>query len=169
MGSGNYIPKIVNRKIDEILKENNIGIERLAADCGVSVMTVYNWRRGRARYPAAEVAAMVDAKRASGEYPIPGPPRAELIRQKHLKAIEAATAARSPDWVQKRSETLRRRPKSTATKWHAVRKNYEEIRDAELADGHRVALGTLYNQSRRREDGDPGFIYEGRHKVYFFE
>lgn len=163
------MPKTPDQKIREFCKRNNITLARLAADLGVTERTVYSWRSGNLPYPGdARFEALEAAKRAEGAYPAPGAPVAEVLKQKRREAMERARAARSVDWQQKANETQKKNMHSR--KWHVCKRNYEEVRAAEMkASRHKIAFTTFYIQTRRCDDGRPGWMYEGRTQVYYFE
>ena len=41
------INKPINEVIEQIIKERNISLEKIAADIGVTSMTIYRWKRGQ--------------------------------------------------------------------------------------------------------------------------
>ncbi len=42
------LTKPINEIIEQIIRERNISLERIAADIGVTSMTIYRWKRGQA-------------------------------------------------------------------------------------------------------------------------
>lgn len=42
------ITKPVNEVIENIIKDRDVSLEQIAADLGVSAMTIYRWKKGQA-------------------------------------------------------------------------------------------------------------------------
>lgn len=156
-------------KIRGFCAKNNIPIGRLAADLQVTVACVYYWMKHKAPTDLSErLEALETAKRASGDYPAPGLPPDEARKAKMREIVKIAIAARSEDWHAKALEARKKR--YNRRKKAACRRHYDEIAAAELAScHHRIAFSTLYNQTINRRDGKPGYMYEGRKQVYYFD
>lgn len=170
-----FVAKIKVPEVNEICERNNVSMMEFAAVMGVTLQTVYNWRNGTSTFPREHVHQVEATKRASGEWPQQGPTPAERKRAMRMGLVDKMNAAREkcPDWRERmkksQAETRIRLGKHLMGRYCACKRNWEEVRQSELADGHVILFSTFYNQSRKRTDTRDGYVYEGRTKLYYFE
>ncbi len=170
-----YIAKVKVAEINEICERNNVSMMEFAAAMGVTLQTVYNWRNGKTTFPREHVQGIEREKRAAGEWPQQGPTPAERTRKMRMGLVDKMNAAREkcPDWRERmkksQAATRIRLGKHLLGRYRACQRNWDDVRESELKDGHRIKFKTFYIQSRKRTDTRDGYVYEGRTKLYYFE
>lgn len=83
--------------IDDMIERNNLTPTILAAALGVTVQTLGNWRRHLPAGAAERLAALEAAKRASGEWAIPGEPQSAKLRDRRRQLAAAARKKLTPE------------------------------------------------------------------------